>query len=274
MRRKFLLFLVVFCLVFTLSTTLTNVNLIQAQQPPTDKPGQVDKSKSRPTQEPQDFPDNELGRRLTEHFNLMVAVEKNAESRYERSLKYLQQEAPSVAKMLFSSYLKIEESRYFRRWTIVETLKELRNDSAFAFLQRIALTPIPPERFSDPESFSVDKESHIRVTAVDGIAELAKQGNKEAETSLSQFFTHLDLSVRRRAIRGYLRIANNNTEYERRVSYLKSKLPTKEHSLITLNVTNIKKVPHPDDVPDNLTAPQKKQDDAAPTIKQSIRKVR
>ncbi len=270
MRHKIFTFIAIFCLVGVACLLIANVYPTQAQKPSGDEPGQIDKSGNpeRPTPQPQDFPDNELGRRLTQHLNLLTGLGEDAERKYQASLKALQQQAPEAAKLLFSSYLKMDESRYFRRWAIVETLKELRSNDALAYLQRIALAPLPKERFSDPETSSLDKESHTRVTAVDGIAELAKLGNKGAETALAQFFTYPDLTVRRRAVRGYLAVGmGNRSDYDRRVALLKSKLPRSDQSLITLTVTNIKRVPYPDDIPDNLTAPQKKRDDAPPEVK-------
>jgi hypothetical protein len=270
MRHRLLAFIAIFFLVVATCLLVTNVYPTQAQKPAGDAPGQVDKSgvSERPMPQPQDFPDTELGARLTQHLNLLTGVGEDAERKYQASLRTLQQQAPEAAKLLFSSYLKMDESRYFRRWAIVETLKELHSNEAFAYLQRIALTPLPKERFSDPETSSIDKESHIRVTGVDGIAELAKLGNKNAENALTQFFTYPDLTVRRRAIRGYLAAGTGNrSEYARKVALLKSKLPRSDQSLITLDVTNIKRVPYPDDIPDKLTAPQKKRDDAPPEVK-------
>lgn len=286
MRRRILTFLMIFGLVFAASLALANIAYTQVKpiierptipitqinipQNSADQPGKAEQA--TPPKEPpsptQDFPDDEIGKLLNQHFNLMVGVGTNAEEKYQESLRELKQKAPEVVPILLNSYLKTDETRYLRRWAIAETLKELQNNAALVALQRIALANIPQERFSDEEHFSVDKEVNIRVNAVDGIAQLAEQGNQEAEDTLTKLFTHPDLTLRRRAIRGYLAdVKNKPDEYKRRVRVLESQLPKSDGNLINLDITNIKQVPYPDDIPDNLRAPQKKQDDDAPVVR-------
>jgi hypothetical protein len=245
---------------------LGNTVSTQSQVSPANVPGQVDQAKPPvQPQTPQVFPTTETGRLLTEHLNRLADVRPDAEQRYQASLRQLRQQAPKAIPVLFETYQKTKESNYFRRWAIVNTMKELQNDAAVSSLATIALAPIPPERWSDPESSSRSREFIIRVTAVDGLAELAKLGNKKAEAILPRLIKHDNLSIRRRAIRGYLAAGS---DYEKRANFLKSQLPTRDHSLITLSVTDIKQVPHPQDVPVGLTAPQKSRDDAPPRIKQ------
>lgn len=227
-----------------------------------DEPGRKDESSS-PREKPsyQDFPDTQLGRQLSEHLSYLAGVGRDAEQKYQASLKRLQEHAPEVVRMLADAYPKIQLDRYFRRWSIVETMREMRNNSAVNSLKQIAFSPIPAERWADPERFSRDKEISIRVTAVRGLSELAREGNKVAEQSLLRLITNKELGIRRQAIRGYL---GAGQDQKQRTNELKSRLPKSDYGLITLDVTDVKRVPHPDDVPDNLKPRYRQKDDDPP----------
>lgn len=219
-------------------------------------------SKSVEFEQVKDFPNTEVGNMLEEHFGIMVSVGENAEEKYQSSLEQLRGQIPEVIRLISDVYHKMDTTRYFKRWLLVETLCELRSDSTLSLLAEIVFSPIPKEMWSDPESFSQDKESDIRVTAMDGISFLAKNGNKNAEELLTKFFQHDDLSVRRRAIRGYLNIGDN---YKERVSYLKRIISKNDHWLISLDVTDPKTVPYPD-IPENLSAGDFEKLDSTPQI--------
>jgi hypothetical protein len=227
-----------------------------------DEPGRKDESSGpRETPRYQDFPESELGRQLSDHLNYLAGVGKDAEQKYQESLKRLRERAPEVVRMIAEAYPKIQVDRYFRRWSIVETMREMRNNDALKSLQGIAFSPIPAERWADSERFSKDKEISIRVTAVGGLSELARQGNTIAEQSLLRLITNKELGIRRQAIRGYL---GAGQDLERRIKVLKSKVPKSDYGLITLDATDVKRVPHPDDVPDNLKPRYRQKDDDAP----------
>lgn len=258
-RKTILQRVLAFATIFCLSLVITVTAQRRTNQ---DDPGQKDES-TGPSRTPryQDFPNTELGRQLADHMNYLAGVGKDAERKYQESLRRLRQRAAEVVRLLAETYPKIAADRYFRRWAIVETMREMRNNSALSQLQRIALSPISAERWGDPERFSMDKEISIRVAAVEGLSELARQGNKEAEQSLLRLITNKELGIRRQAIRGYLSAGQDK---ERRVRLLKSRVPKSDYGLITLDATDVKRVPHPDDVPDNLKPRYRQKDDEAP----------
>jgi HEAT repeat protein len=200
---------------------------------------------------------------LSHHMSTVAAVGQNAEEEYQASLQALRAHGPEAVEVLHRVYVNMDETRYFARWALVETLRELRSDSALQALTEIASVPVPKEKWTDPEASSRDQESHIRVTAVVGIADLAKQGNRDAEQALTRFLTHEDLSVRREAIRGYL---GAGKDYDARASYLRKNLSERDQSLINLNVTEVKQVRHPD-IPESLSAGPVKRRDTTPRVK-------
>ena len=253
--RSVFSFAVTFCLLLAIT--------VSAQRTTNqDAPGRSDES-SGPSQAPsyQDFPSTELGRHVAEHMKYLAGVGKDAERKYQESLKRLRGRAPEVVRLLAEAFPKVKADRYFRRWSIVETMREMRNPSAVNPLQRIAISPIVAERWADPERFSIDKEISIRVTAVKGLSELAQQGNKEAEQSLLRLITNNELGIRRQAIRGYLGAGQDR---ERRAKLLKSRVLKSDYGLITLDATDVKRVPHPDDVPDDLKPKYRQKDDSPP----------
>lgn len=209
-----------------------------------------------------DFPDTPLGEKVAKHVELLAAVGGDAEKNYQKSLIGLRSELPEVIEIIYQAYMKMEKTRYFKRWVLVETLRELQSDSILIFLETIALSDIPDELWSDPEVFSIDKESNIRVTAVDGIAQLAKGENLRAEEILKRLFNHEELSIRQRAIRGYLSIGN----YKERADSLRSILSENDYWLINLDITDPKNVPHPS-IPDDITAGKVKKLETTPQVK-------
>ena len=222
---------------------------------------QPDSAEETEISEEQDFPDTKVGRLLSKHMDAALGTGTDVEAQYQRSLTALRSQPDEVITLLGVTYNKIDESRYFRRWLMVETLRELHSDSALMLLSDIADQPIPDEKWTDDEAFSQDKEISIRTTAIAGIADLAGRGNEDANTRLTRFFKHRNPSIRRVAVIGYL---GAGEDYETRVDFLKRALPEEDHQFITLKATNIKSVKHPD-IPDvKLSVPEK--DGAAPQI--------
>ena len=218
-------------------------------------------SSSPLVQSKSDFPDTPLGAQVAKHVELLAAVGDDAEVNYQKSLIELRSELPEVIEIIYQAYMKMETTRYFKRWVLVETLRELQSDSILFVLERIAFSDIPDELWSDPENFSIDKESNIRVTAVDGIAELAKGKNVRAVEILKRLFNHEELSIRRRAIRGYLSIGN----YKERADSLRNIISEKDYWLINLDITDPKKVPHPS-IPVDISAAKVKKLETTPQI--------
>lgn len=175
----------------------------------------------------------------------MVGFGEGAEERYQASLEELRKNPEESIRILKDVYQKVEETQYFERWKLVETMSAIQDEAALAPLSEIAVTPIPPEKYERVEHApsSTAQESNIRVTALDGLAYLARDGHEEAEGVLLQSSRdNTDVTVRRRAIRGYLAAGDN---YEERATKLKSIVPEEQHNLIHLDVTPISEVPQP-----------------------------
>jgi hypothetical protein len=236
-----------------------------------DKKGPGDAGKTGPAKTaPSVFPSGPLGDLLRNHMKVMNGVGtdpeqeyQDAEKAYQASLRELREKAPEVIQLLTGAYNRTEESNYFRRWALVETMRELQSETAVRTLAKIATSAIPQERFStDPERSSVDEEIRIRVTALEGLGLLART-NKKAEQTLLSLIENPHLGIQRAAIRGYLAAAPNRDEQKRRSENLKAKLPQDRHPLSTLETTDIKRVPHPD-LPDKFDIKKNRPPEGAP----------
>lgn len=232
-------------------------------------PGDTGRSGSATTGTPA-FPSGALGDLLRTHMKAITGVGKDpeqqfqdAEKAYQASLRELRGRSPEVIPLLAVAYNRTEESNYFRRWALVETMRELQSETAVSALAKIATSAIPQERIrTDPERSSVDEEIRIRVTAVEGLGPLAKM-NKVAERTLLSLTKHPHLGIQRAAIRGYLAADPNPDEQKKRSERLKTSLPPDRHQLITLETTDIKRVPHPD-MPDKFDIKKPRPPEGAP----------
>lgn len=194
---------------------------------------------------PSKFPDTEVGRRLEKNSVAMVSFGEGVEERYQASLEELRKNPEESIKVLKEVYQNAEETQYFGRWKLVHTMSAIQDKAALAPLSEIAVSPIPPEKYPRVEHApsSTAQESHIRVTALDGLAYLARNGQEEAEGVLLQSSRdNTDRTIRRRAIRGYLAAGDN---YEERETKLKAIVPEEQHDLIHLDVTPISEMPQP-----------------------------
>jgi hypothetical protein len=211
------------------------------------------------------IPNSRQGRLLKGHFKAMVSYNKNAESLYQRSMKVMRAKASQLSGVLFNSYKKIPTKKYFERFLVAETLRELKSPSAFSALKAIATEPMPKENFpvnALTHKFTSDKEAHIRVTAIDGLAALAKKDHRNSLKTLKTLLKTKDMTLKRRAVRGILASGN----FQAKKKFLLRNLAKRDHHLISLKVTKVRSVPHPD-MPENFVIPNGRNQTRAPRAK-------
>ncbi len=243
-------------------TTLLSLCLLSSAAPAQNRSPPDVATPGPPDAAPPRFPRSTVGELLTRHLDSQVAVGEQAERDYQVSLRRLRGE-PEAVGLLRDAYAREPESEYFARWQLVYTLASLEQREALSPLARIALSPLPAEQGESPEVSTVGLESNIRVAAVDGLAALARRGVPEAETVLRRLVTHPDLSIRQRAVRGYLAAG---ADYDARVKTLRAALPPSDHGLITLETTEVRRIPHPDDTPEDL-GPRTREPRDTPTAR-------
>lgn len=209
------------------------------------------------------YPKTPAGRQIKQHLTAMAAVGVDAEANYQQSLASLRAN-PEVTPVLADVYSAIPEEDYFRRTLIVETLKEMRSLKVLPYLSRIATAPIPEDRL--PENTEVntrEAEIVIRITAIQGLSILAANSSAEANDLLLELVGHDELTVRQMAARGFLGSSIGDEREKLKVLY--ERVPKQEHWYLTTKPTEIRKVQHPDVLPEfDLDALLKLKSDKAP----------
>jgi hypothetical protein len=159
-----------------------------------------------------------------------------AEQKHAASLRQLRANAKEASALLAQNYRTSFQDHYTSRWIAASTLTKLETDHAYEPLREITLSQLPPP----PSEPAHDEPTQIheltyRMVAADGLAKLARQGNRKAEADLLAIATgelgEVARVVRVRAIKGYL---GAGPDTERRAALLREQLPESEHGAITL----------------------------------------
>ena len=145
------------------------------------------------------------GRRLRDALNVMNDFREDARERWADTLSEMRERAADVVVEIAAAEAATDRENYPLRFQLVHTAAELKSPEALPFLRQFVRTRIPPERSKDPHSFStVAEETILRTTAVEGVEQLAAEGNNEAQEALWGFLEQDSLSVRRATVQALL----------------------------------------------------------------------
>jgi HEAT repeat protein len=163
-----------------------------------------------------------------------------AEEEYERELARLRGE-PDAAVVEIAQLLGATPSRDFpTRFALIHAATELRHASAISLLASVAETPVPPEPSQHSHSFSMTaNETILRTTAVEGLGQLARTGERGARDALFRCLRHSSLSVRRAAVHAILAGGRRKTTLAR----VRAVLPPDDHFLVELAQPTVHEVP-------------------------------
>ena len=184
--------------------------------------------------------DNFAGRLLRNFLNVMNSFGDDAQEVYEEKLKELKKHAEDIMVEVVRAEGAADESDYPFRWALVHTASELKSPASLRFLKNLVFSPIPPEKSKDPHSFStVAEETILRTTAVEGIENLAKMGNEEAQKTLFNFLELPSISIKRAAIQAIFATVSD----EKKLEKMRSLMPREHHYLLEIKRVNVKDVP-------------------------------
>jgi HEAT repeat protein len=145
--------------------------------------------------------DEQLNQLIVEAASRMGGVGRNADSMYKESIERLRPRAEAVVAAVASEYRDLEEDQYLERWSMVHLLTDLEHPAALPVLDAILADPIPPERSQDPHSFStVGEEVMIRTSAIEALARLSTEGDRDVQELLLRSARHDVFSIRRAAV--------------------------------------------------------------------------
>ena len=164
---------------------------------------------------------------------------EEAEDQYERQLARLRADPEAVVSELAQALGAVPLHDFPTRFGLIHAAAQLRHGSALALLASVAETPIPPEPGDHSHSFSMTaNETILRTTAVDGLGQLARSGERQARDVLFRCLRHSSLSVRRAAAQAILEGGRTKATIAR----LRAALPPDEHFLIELTRPKVHEV--------------------------------
>ena len=185
------------------------------------------------------FLSNKIGNTLKKHLDLIDAFGPKAEMHYQTSLNKLRRVKDEATQELWRAYQNIDQERFTERQQIVETLRELRSNLSFNPLEIISMEEIPEEKHRDLHDGSTRlEEGIIRLTAIEGLGQFAKEGMEAALDSLISIISKKDniLPLKRQAVREYLIASDDQDTLLERKKELEGILPNNEHFIITEKV--------------------------------------
>lgn len=184
------------------------------------------------------------GRRLQRLLEATEGVGDDADAYYEETLAEAREHAGGVLVEVARALGDCHDDDYPMRWSLTYAAASIGGKKALPLLENVARTPVPEEVSPDPHSFSsVEEETIIRTTAVDGISDLAREGNDAAENILLDLLNSPSFSIRRAAVIG-LKASPRGEELVERIA---SCLPEDERFLLELRRVDVKRVDQVED---------------------------
>jgi hypothetical protein len=178
------------------------------------------------------FPDGPVGDKLEIHLDVAFDVGASADQNYQASLESLRTVGDEAAKMIDDAYRSGALPQPIR-YLLVETLGALDSAVAIAPLMAIATSELPD--LGTGLTRSRNMEVPIRMSALRGIAHLARRGDKIADDGLLRLATTVgNITLQREAIRNFIAAGSDRT---RREAALRQALPVDKHEMLRLDAT-------------------------------------
>ena len=180
------------------------------------------------------------GIRLHNLLQVISGVGDEAEEEYQRALKDVREDLEEILVEVAQASAGCHEHDYPLRMALVQIATELSHPATLPYLANIIKTPIADEKSADPHSFStVAEETIIRTAAVDGVAELARDGDERASRLLMECVRLPSFSIRRAAVMGLL-ATRDAGQYR---DEIKSLLPEDQHFMLEMRSVEVQEVP-------------------------------
>jgi hypothetical protein len=184
------------------------------------------------------------GVRLQRLLEAMEDYGDDAEAFYEETLAEVKEHSTGVLFEIARALGDCHSDDYPLRWSLTYAAVTIGGEEALPLLANLAQTPIPEEFAPDPHSFStVEEETIIRTTAVDGISDLARGGSEAAVDILFDLLGSPSFSIRRAAVVGL----KNSPKGEDLVRRITDCLPEEERFLVDLKSVEVRQVEQVDD---------------------------
>lgn len=197
------------------------------------------------------------GQSLMSFLTVMQSTGDDAEEEYRAALEELRRSAKEVIIEIARMEQGCKSWDYPTRWALIYAASELRHSAALPLFQSIVRTPIPPEQSADPHSFStVAEETILRTTAVDGVSQLAENGDSAAIDALLDFLSVPSISVKRAAVQGLLNVQQGESLRGR----IEDRLCPEDKYLLDIRPMDVRKVTQIDNPEDTIDEPDREAD--------------
>jgi hypothetical protein len=174
---------------------------------------------------------------ISRYLTVMNALGEGADTEYRTVLEEMRKNAPEVVVALAKAEGRCDRTDYPLRWALVYAAAQMQHEASIPYFRNLVLTGIPPEQSKVPHSFStVREETVLRTTAIEGLGQLAAQGNRRAVDALFEALDIPSISVRRAAVQALLTADSN---LRKRIM---DQLPRELRTLLDLKTPHISEV--------------------------------
>jgi hypothetical protein len=148
--------------------------------------------------------DAQLGQAVARHLALASGEQTVDRGNYQRSLQELRKQPRATVNALMPIYRKLPASSHQDRWLVAHELAALRRPEALNGLLEIAKAPLPVQAMSVAHPETPERAHTVRARAVEGIALLARDGDRGAEQALATLVRSGDPPLQLAAARAWL----------------------------------------------------------------------
>jgi len=193
---------------------------------------------------PFDVVEKHLAIQLRDHLAIGLEIKQFNPRAYRENLKHLKQNPIKASQALIEEYHHQPEERYYPRWLLVHTVREINHPASKEFYVELLNSEIPKEQETDTHlSSTVENELVIRLAAIHGLEELAKSGNTSSTDELLYVaLKHPHRPVRTEAILAYISLHEDQEEAKTKLRDQLSKMDLQFLEIKRVGAGNIKEV--------------------------------
>ena len=159
--------------------------------------------------------------------------------------------ATEVVPALIETWRATPDRETGLRWALVYSAP-ITGASSVPFLREVVLSPVPPERSSDPHGYSTKAwDSVVRSRAVGGLETLAAAGAQGAESALFECLSHELFSIRALSAMALVHLSGGGERREQ----VQRALPEAERSVVDIQRVRVSVVPQVRDPRKHLASP-------------------
>lgn len=210
---------------------------IRGDSPTTDRDDQLKvEAVAHPFRFKQFLDETKITEQIVEAINRMGGAGASAEEEYQLCIDKLSRNTKQASAIIREEYFDVADDQYLDRWSLIMLAIELKDGSNIELFEKVLTSALPEEKSKDPHSGStVGEETMIRTTIIEGLEQMAQDGDEKATDLLWRNIEHDSFSIRRAATQALIAVGDDDILGE-----LKKKLPQRHHNLLDLRRTDVR----------------------------------